>query len=76
MTSQRALVANGGVFSDTRTGDRALRVSTHRDHGVVVLSMWRGTICTASFRLDQADVPALVDALVRGLAPGALTTSA
>lgn len=76
MTGHRTPVANGGVLFDARDGDRAMRVSTYRDKGIVVLSIWHGNTCTASFRLNQADVPELVDALVRGLAAGALPASA
>ncbi|RJK94816.1 hypothetical protein [Vallicoccus soli] len=58
----------GTVLLDQRGGDRALRVSWHDEDDLVVLSVWRGERCTATFRLAAADVPALVDALVAGLA--------
>jgi len=67
MTATRARAASGEVFVDVRDAGRAMRVSTHRDGEFVVLSIWRGNTCSASFRLDQGDVPALVDCLVRGL---------
>lgn len=56
----------GTVLVDSR--GRALRVSWHHEEDLVVLSVWHGERCTASFRLDADDVPALVDALVHGLA--------
>lgn len=59
------------VLADARGTDRALRVTWH-DHGaegLVVFSIWREDRCTATFRLTAADVPQLVDTLVRGLAP-------
>lgn len=68
MTGDRARAASGDVFIDVRDGSRAVRVSTHRDGDIVVFSVWRGNTCTASFRLDQGDIPALIDSLVRGLA--------
>lgn len=62
------------VLADARGTDRALRVAWHTDgdNGVVVLSIWREDHCTATFRLAAAEVPLLVDTLVRGLAPPAL----
>lgn len=62
-----ALPARGGVFVDARGADRVLRVSWHHEAGLVVLSVWRGDTCTASFRLRQSDVAPLVQALVTGL---------
>jgi hypothetical protein len=43
-------------------------VSWHPEHRIAVLSMWRGSECVSTFRLRQADVPAFVFALTRGLA--------
>ncbi|MGH3385687.1 MAG: hypothetical protein ACRDO1_14000 [Nocardioidaceae bacterium] len=59
--------ARGEVFLDTRGSGRALRVSWHREVGVVVLSLWRGHGCAGTFRLAQQEVPAFVEALVEGL---------
>ena len=36
--------------------------------GVVVLSVWRDGSCVATMRVERCDVPALVNALVEGLA--------
>ncbi len=57
----------GEVFFDPRPG-RAMRLSWHADEGLAVLSLWQGDSCTGTFRLPIAEVPHLVDALVRGLA--------
>jgi hypothetical protein len=54
-------------FLDTRGDARALRVSWHHDAGVVVLSMWRGAECVASFRLGIDEVPELIRTLRDGL---------
>ena len=54
-------------FLDTRGGARALRVSWHHEADVVVLSMWRGEQCVATFRLAIEEVPELIDALRQGL---------
>ena len=55
---------------DARGSDRAMRVTWHHDVGVVVLSLWRAETCVGTFRLPQEAVPALIDALVAGLAEG------
>jgi hypothetical protein len=65
------LPAAGEVFLDARGSGRALRVSWHRlgpvENDLVVLSLWRGGTCTATFRLPVEDVPDLVSALQEGL---------
>ena len=53
----------GDVFLDARGGDRTLRVTWHVEVGVAVLSLWRGRVCTGSFRLAADDVPRFVEAL-------------
>lgn len=58
----------GDVFLDVRDGGRAMRVSWHLDDELVVFSMWRGSICVATFRLERQDVADLVQGLVQGLA--------
>ena len=47
-----------------------MRVTWHHeagDAGLVVLSLWHDEVCVGSFRLEAADVPALVQTLVDGL---------
>lgn len=56
----------GEVFFDARGQDRVLRVTWHE--GTLVLSLWRGEMCTASFRMPMADVDRLIDTLDEGLA--------
>ncbi len=58
------------VVPDLRGDGRALRATWHHEAGCVVLSVWRGNVCTATVRLDPDDVPDLVELLVRGLAEG------
>ncbi len=72
MAAVRPLPAHGSIFLDARGGDRALRVSCHLDDvagedGVVVLSLWRENVCTATFRLDADDVPEMIATLREGL---------
>ena len=57
---------HAAVFADSRGGGRAMRVHWHEDDGVVVLSMWKGSICTATFRVPAADLPDLLRALTDG----------
>jgi len=68
MADVSPLPIRGEVVVDARGGDRALRVSWHPEHGVVVLSTWRGNTCVGTVQVDTAEVPHLVDVLVRGLA--------
>ncbi len=48
-----------------------MRVSWHPDHALVVLSIWRGNTCVGTMQVEAAEVPHLVDVLVRGLAASA-----
>lgn len=62
-----AFPSRGEVFVDQRGEARAMRVAWHPEADVVVLSLWHGDHCTASFRLAISEVPRLVQALVEGL---------
>jgi hypothetical protein len=68
MPSTTHLPAAGEVFLDARGGSRALRVAWHSEAGVVVLSLWRSSVCVGTFRLSIDEVPDLIDVLRRGLA--------
>jgi hypothetical protein len=70
MPAARPLPEVGSVFLDARGSQRALRVSWHRESDLVVLSLWRENVCTATFRLAVEDVPELISALTKGLAQG------
>lgn len=73
MGEKPALPTRGGVFIDDRGMARVLRVTWHPEVQLMVLSLWQGERCTATFRLPAADIPALVQALIA--APfGAATT--
>jgi hypothetical protein len=63
-----ALPSSGEIIPDQRGGGRWMRVTWHDEAGVVVLSLWRETGCIGTLRLDRGQVPALVTALVDGLA--------
>ncbi|MFC6086415.1 hypothetical protein [Sphaerisporangium aureirubrum] len=49
------------MFFDARGQERVLRVTWHE--GTLVLSLWRGEMCTASFRMPMEDVGRLLDTL-------------
>jgi len=53
----------GDVFADVRGGGRTMRVSYHRDQRSVVVSLWVGTVCRASFRMAAGDVSTLMSTL-------------
>ena len=63
-----ALPTGGAVVHDARGEHRWMRVTWHDEAGVVVLSVWRDGSCVATMRVERGDVPALVNALVEGLA--------
>jgi hypothetical protein len=63
-----ALPSSGEIIPDERGGGRWMRVTWHDEVGVVVLSLWRETGCIGTMRIDRGQVPALVTALVDGLA--------
>ncbi|MBZ5739331.1 hypothetical protein [Nocardioides mangrovi] len=63
MTVVRPLPETGSIYLDARGGDRALRVTWHQESSIVVLSLWRDTVCAGSFRLSIDEVPDLIDVL-------------
>jgi hypothetical protein len=71
----RPLPTVGGVFLDARRAWRALRVSSHADARVVVISMWDGPRCIATIQVPAADVPELIHSLALGLGQAPPSTS-
>ena len=67
MQPARPFPPTGSVFLDARGEGRAMRVSWHHESGLVVVSLWRENLCTASFRLPVEEVPELVALLCEGL---------
>lgn len=67
MAVHHPLPRSGEAFVDPRGGGRALRVSWHSEADVVVLSLWRDTLCAGTFQLAVEDVPLLMQALREGL---------
>jgi hypothetical protein len=56
------------TFADVRGEDRTMRVTRHEDSGVVVVSLWVGKLCRASFRLPIGELPRLTALLEAPLA--------
>ena len=67
MTAVAPLPLDAEFFLDARGDARSLRVRWHHDDGLVVLSLWRATECTGTFRLAVDEVPILIAALRHGL---------
>lgn len=57
----------GVVLDGVGTPGRALRVSSHPELGLVVVSIWQDERCVATVRVAEADVPDLVRALADAL---------
>jgi hypothetical protein len=55
-------------FFDPRSPMRRMGVASHPEQGIVVLSLWNGDTCTATFRLPMADAARLISSLADGLA--------
>ena len=62
------LASHSRWIQDPRGGGRGVRVSTHDDAGVLVVSVWRSDECVATVRLRADEASELVAALTAGLA--------
>ncbi|TDC39952.1 hypothetical protein E1211_02890 [Micromonospora sp. 15K316] len=61
----------GDLFADTRGEDRSMRVRYHPEREAVVLSLWGGGVCRASFRMPRGDLPRLLSLLTGMASAGA-----
>jgi len=61
----------GAVFEGRGVLGRALRISSHVELGLVVLSIWQDERCLATVRLSEAEVPQVIHALAASLVPPA-----
>jgi hypothetical protein len=59
----------GEIFADARDGGRMMRVSLHPEHGMVVVSLWAGTLCRGSFRMAVEDAERLQALLAAAKVP-------
>jgi hypothetical protein len=65
------LPSRGTVLVGRDVAGRTLRVSSHPEVGRVVLSIWQDSVCVATVRLAEGDVPELLKTLAQGLLPAA-----
>src|SRR3954447_2386409 len=63
-----AMPRHGRWSWDDRGDGRAVRVSTHADAGLLVVSLWRDDLCVGTVRLAPVGAAALATALTDGLA--------
>jgi hypothetical protein len=63
-----ALPVHGHWAADARGEGRSIRVSTHVEEGLAVLSLWRGGTCVGTARLSAEDAAGVVAGLTDGLA--------
>lgn len=54
-------------FTDARDDGRRMEVSWHADEGIVIMSLWHGSICRATFRLPVEQAPGLIQTLADAL---------
>jgi hypothetical protein len=62
------LPSHGGWAEDPRGEGRAVRVATHLEAGLIVLSVWRAGVCAGTVRLPPRAAADLVAGLTDGLA--------
>jgi hypothetical protein len=54
-------------FSDARDDGRRMEISWHRDEELVIVSLWHGSVCRATFRLPIDQAPMLIQTLADAL---------
>jgi hypothetical protein len=59
--------APGHWIADQRGGGRGVRVSSHLEAGLLVLSTWKEDACVATVRLLPDEAAALVAGIAEGL---------
>jgi plasmid replication initiation protein len=67
------LPTRGGVLSDRRNRERAIRIAAHPEHGMVTLSVWRADVCVATHQMAATDTSDLIAMLANAMT--ALTES-
>jgi hypothetical protein len=63
-------------FSDPRTPQRRMSVSTHASTGIAVISLWQGQTCTSTFRLPLTEASRMIAVLADGMAAGLVEPAA
>jgi hypothetical protein len=70
MNALRLGSVNREWFVDPRGPDRRMQATRHSDAQRIVLSIWRGDTCTATFQLPIEDAPRLIGHLADCLSAG------
>jgi hypothetical protein len=58
-------------FTDARDDGRRMEVSWHSDERLVIVSLWHGSLCRATFRMSVEQAPDLIETLARALGDAA-----
>ncbi|HXP32860.1 MAG TPA: hypothetical protein VN820_02540 [Acidimicrobiales bacterium] len=58
-------------FTDARDNGRRMEVSWHPHEALVIVSLWHGSICRATFRLPVEQAPALIETMTHARDAGA-----
>ncbi len=59
-------------FTDARDDGRRMDVSWHADERIVIVSLWHGSICRATFRMPVEQAPGLIESLADALGDAVL----
>ena len=62
-------------FSDAREDGRRMEISWHAHEELVVVSLWHGSICRATFQLPIDQAPTLIQTLADALGDAVQTRS-
>ena len=54
-------------FDDARDNGRRMEVTWHADEGLLVVSLWHGAFCRATFQLPVESAPQLIEMLSASL---------
>ncbi len=54
-------------FDDARDNGRRMEVTWHPDEGLLIVSLWHGAFCRATFQLPVDSAPQLIETLVASL---------
>ena len=69
--AQRSTGPRREWFNDARDSGRRMEVSWHRDEQIVIVSLWQGSLCRATFRMPIADAPDAIRVLADALGDAA-----
>jgi len=72
------LQRSGGLrrewFTDDRDSGRQMELTWHRDEQIVIISLWQGAVCRATFRMPITEAPSAIGVLADALGDAATST--